>query len=884
MRPRPRSRRALGPAVILMLVAGLSVFAGIFAMRRLPSVGNQADAWFERYGHGEFGDRSAWEQLALIPARWWRSEPAPQLVLDIKFRNLQQLYRLRAAALEEHVMLQGDDAFVPGTIRHNGGAARVRLRFKGDFTSHIRGDKWSFRIHVKGDDHILGLRRFSIQHPAQRAYQGEVLFFETLRHVGVLAPRYFFVDAVINGSDVGLMAVEEHFSKELLESNGRRDGVIVRFDETLMWTERNALHRLDWNAGAFANFRNAPIDAFRSTRVAESPTLSGNFAVAVGLLRGFVEGRLAPSDVFDADSLGRFLAVSELWAAQHALYWNNQRFYLNPFTLKLEPIGFDADVPRDPPVESLVGRQEIHTVAMLNDPEIFTVYQETLQQLAQELDGGELHRNLEERQQRELAILRREFFLLEPYPLEHLKLRARTLAATSPEELLRPYVANETYPIVIHANLIEDAGRELLEIRNAVPHVVEIVSARWLPEGDDPPIDFKPEDGVELPLRLSPTPLGGLPQSLRIPFVAPESGSRSLEVLARISGQDTLHRAGATPYFPPLNAHPIPNPTVDEVLAQHSFLRLDRDGRTLSIIAGDWRVRGNLVVPRGFGLRVPAGTTLRFDANGALLARGELQFEGTPQAPIVLRARADGPAGESWEGIFVLNADRRSRWSHVTVRDAAGFAQRGLELTGGVTFYQSDVELLECRFIDNRAEDALNLVRSDFLLVGPSFRNTRSDALDVDFSDGTIEGGEFVNIGMAGGGDGIDISGSRVSVLGTRLFDVHDKALSVGERSEMSARGIVIERAGTAAASKDGSRLEISESTIDASRTAALMAYIKKPEYGPAEIEAREIVFTDGVRSARAQIGSRIVIDGRTIGVEEIDVAELYETTMKRGQ
>jgi hypothetical protein len=98
----------------------------------------------------------------------------------------------------------------------------------------------------------------------------------------------------------------------------------------------------------------------------------------------------------------------------------------------------------------------------------------------------------------------------------------------------------------------------------------------------------------------------------------------------------------------------------------------------------------------------------------------------------------------------------------------------------------------------------------------------------------------------------------------------------------MSARGLVIERAGTGAASKDGSRLEISESTIDASRTAALMAYIKKPEYGPAEIEAHEIVFADGVPSARAQIGSRIVIDDRTIDVEEIDVAELYETTMKR--
>ena len=48
----------------------------------------------------------------------------------------------------------------------------------------------------------------------------EILFNETIRHYGGLAPKYFFVDVVINGNNIGIMAVEEHFSKELLELNG----------------------------------------------------------------------------------------------------------------------------------------------------------------------------------------------------------------------------------------------------------------------------------------------------------------------------------------------------------------------------------------------------------------------------------------------------------------------------------------------------------------------------------------------------------------------------------------------------------------------------------------------------------------------------------------
>jgi len=46
------------------------------------------------------------------------------------------------------------------------------------------------------------------------------------------------------------MAFEEHFSKELLESQGRREGVIVKFDESLFWDYRVA----NGQAGPFNNY------------------------------------------------------------------------------------------------------------------------------------------------------------------------------------------------------------------------------------------------------------------------------------------------------------------------------------------------------------------------------------------------------------------------------------------------------------------------------------------------------------------------------------------------------------------------------------------------------------------------------------------------------
>jgi len=86
---------------------------------------------------------------------------------------------------------------------------------------------------VKGDDHVFGMRRFSLQKPAMRNYLNEWCFLEHLRSEDVPAPRYTFINFAFNGEDWGVYAVEESFSKELLESQHRLEGPIVKLDEKI---------------------------------------------------------------------------------------------------------------------------------------------------------------------------------------------------------------------------------------------------------------------------------------------------------------------------------------------------------------------------------------------------------------------------------------------------------------------------------------------------------------------------------------------------------------------------------------------------------------------------------------------------------------------------
>ncbi len=886
--PAGRSAQAptagVGPRGLLAVVfatAALSAVGTFAAAVRylVPDPGQRLWKWSETRGNHFYRDLSLKEAVFQAPKLMLESTPAlPHLVIDIKFKHMQKISGKREEALRRGILVTTSDDLVPASIRFEKRTIPVKLRLKGDSLDHLLSRKWSFRIEVKGKDQIFGMRRFSIQHPKVRGFQGETLIYETMQRVGVITPRYFFVKVTVNGTKVGIMAVEEHFSKELLESNQRPEGVILRFDESLVWAARDG--ELAGFEGIFDDYRNAPIRPFRGSRVSKSEKLSREYAVASGLLRGFLNGTMQPSEVFDAALMGRFLAVAELWGSWHAVRWHNMRFYMNPISAKLEPIVFDATIHRRGSPQWTVCQNEPMTAAMLADRAFFTTYRETLDRLSKEILEGDFKRVLQATEERHLGALQKEFFLLRAFPYEELAERAELVRGRSRKQLENPRIRVRQYPELIRASVVADAEQAYVEIANAVPHEVEIHSVGWRGAGGRPGTVLEPLQELELPVLLPPRVKGEVYEPLRIPFQPPEQvEGLSLRVIMNMRGWDERWGVTAEPTAVALRRHPIPAATLEEALAAHPFLRRDGESRVLSVAAGRWQVAGSLVVPPGFGLELAAGTTLRFGASEGLIVHGPVDFEGTADEPVVLEGAADG----SWQGIAVLGAGGPSHWRHVTVRNTTGTHRSDWVLTGGTVFYQSDIEMVDCFFEGNRAEDALNIIRSDYRLEQLRIVDAASDAFDSDFSYGAVVGGQFVNIGHVGGGDAIDVSGGRVDIDGARFVNIADKALSVGERSETTATGLVIEKAGVGAACKDGSRLTLSDSAITEVSFAALAAYVKKPELGPAWLEARNISYQGAVPQARAQEGSTLIIDGSRVKGEELDVDQLYETIMRPG-
>jgi len=804
----------------------------------------------------------------------------PSLHVDIKFKNFQKLTQTRDEALKQgRLEATGPESYVSGKIRYKDKTLKVKLRLKGDGLDHLRGDKWSLRVKVREGDAFFGMRKFSIQDPVARQYEKEVLFYEALEREGLMTHRYFFVNVFINGQDIGLMAVEEHPSKELIESQGRRDGPILklidsptRIADALYWRAIYTSYPL--LAKVFVQHRLAQIALVGANLESQSESFRSQYRTAVGLMRGFVEGKLSVSQVFDPDSTGRYIALAKVWAAEHSLNFGNARFYFNPLTAKFEIIGHDANIeilnPIFNPDNSLIMR-------MLEDEKVRSVYSKTLRRLDKEFREGVTLEWAQKIQKENLKILHREFFRIRGLDLNEIKERASRLVKMD-KELFR------SYPDYLRVYYIKDPdGKDVLEIINTLPNPVVVTSIKAVDRLTGKTHVVKPNVPSHLPFTLNSSPIGFNPQVQKVALgKAYDIGESNIQVYSNIRGDDETRVYDAAPYHPALNDIPIPSLSIEQILSRFPFISQVSPG-TLSIKQGKWNISDWLSIPAGTKLIIPKGTVLLFNSLAGLVARGPILIDGTVDEPVVLRGSGQEEGNRSWQGVFISTTEEASVWSNVTILDTTGLSKNGWNLSAGVTFYQADAELKNVSFLGNLSEDALNIVRSNFKLEGVSIKNALSDGFDSDFSSGFVKKGRFENIGSAGGGDAIDVSGTTIDISEATFKNIQDKAVSVGENSTVTATQLLIKSVGVGVVSKDGSRLSLADSEISDFQTAAMMAYQKKKQYGPGTISAENLKIQNLPASALVQKGSEILIDGVALPAVDLNVKNLYATTMKPG-
>lgn len=764
---------------------------------------------------------------------------ADRLVIDIKQEDFQKLAAQREEALRIGVHFTDADSWIPAKVALNGVEAPAKVRLKGDQPDHYETDKWSLRIRLRGRDNALdGMRVFSIQQPGTRNFVHEWVMYQALRREGILGPEYRFIDVTINGNHKGIYALEEHFEKQLIERASLREGPIIKFNEDLLWKEYVKLGTYESEYGSVLA---SAVDGWTTDMRHGS-----QFERAVGMLEAFRRGHYRTSEVFDAEKLAAFIALRDLSGAQ-TLSWQNMRFYYNPLTSKLEPVGYDSAADSSAPVHQLfgfagglmrkgaVGQTDDLVPLFFKDTDFFTLYIRTLKRMSEPGYVDEFVAAIDKDLKRQLRILYRDYPFVGWSPEFLRRNQAFIRAALSPEVAVHAY----------HERTL--AGEVVIDVGNIQSLPVEVVG---ISAGKNGPLP--PRERVVLPPRLQQQLVQYVP--VHFPLAASPAADlapKSLRIHYRVLGTETNQVASVKEwsYLAPgllqrdwrLKPPPLSRP----------FLAVDKVHKTVVFKPGSWLVEGTLVLPAGY--RILAGPGLRLDLRNAakIISYSPLEFLGEEDRPIVIQS-SDGTG----QGLVVLQAGKASILRHVVFDNLDAPAENGWQLTGAVTFYESPVDFDGVQFRRGRAEDGLNLVRTRFSMVRTTFVDSKSDCLDGDFIQGRIEDSSFLRCGN----DAVDVSGSVVVLERVRMANIGDKGVSAGENSQVVAHDLKIAHAEIGIAAKDLSSVEASSVEISDSGV-GLTAFRKKPEFGESSIKVRGLKVRNVVEKQLIERGSRLTID-----------------------
>jgi len=287
----------------------------------------------------------------------------------------------------------------------------------------------------------------------------------------------------------------------------------------------------------------------------------------------------------------------------------------------------------------------------------------------------------------------------------------------------------------------------------------------------------------------------------------------------------------------------------------HESIIIDEEKKEISFSKDSVVISSPLVVDKGYTFKVNPGTIVNIIEGGKIISHSPLNFIGTNNKPIKVYSSDD-----RGQGLLVLSRHKKSTLKHVVFNNLRNPTHGNWGVTGSVTFYESPVNLEYVSVMNNKCEDALNIVRTNFIMSQVTITNTQSDAFDGDFVKGSILNCKFDNLGN----DAIDVSGSDLLIRNVIITNAGDKGLSAGENSKMTINGVEISDSAIAVAGKDLSIVNAKNLKISRTKL-GFTAFQKKPEFGPSEIIVNGISMSDIETKYLIESSSSLFVDNKKI-------------------
>ena len=225
-------------------------------------------------------------------------------------------------------------------------------------------------------------------------------------------------------------------------------------------------------------------------------------------------------------------------------------------------------------------------------------------------------------------------------------------------------------------------------------------------------------------------------------------------------------------------------------------------------------------------LKVKSGVKISLTGNSSIyISDSKVEFAGKKDDRMVFKGLG--------ENSLMLNRCEEVTINQMDFNNMSNLSNDSIIVPAAITFYNSNVKINNSSFKNNkRGDDFVNFYNSKFKISNSKFININADAVDSDFSVGSIIETEFINIGN----DAVDFSGSDVEIDAAIFKLVKDKSVSAGENSILSIYNSKFENNELAIVVKDGSFLK-SVNNYFKNNKLDFCAFMKKTFYKQPEIE-----------------------------------------------
>ncbi|NRA13666.1 MAG: right-handed parallel beta-helix repeat-containing protein, partial [Crocinitomicaceae bacterium] len=654
---------------------------------------------------------------------------------------------------------------------------------------------------------------------------------------------------------------------QLLEYRKRREGPIVKFDESGVWQ----LHYVEKNEHKHYKvpaLESAEVLPFKKNRTNKSQSLTRQFNLAKGQMERYRNHDPNVDDYFDIESLAKFIALSDVINGKHGTIWHNQRNYFNPVTNKLEPIAYDCFMAPDlisniVDIEGLErSRKQNFTLieAALSNKEVEEKYFEYLKKYSSKkyIDG--LFKEFEKEIKSAEALLNFEYpnIKFNTYFFRNNAKQVREQLLEYAKHRKNPNVeSTEKKPFeVLPENIIftDMALKVNLEEKRADGSVT--ISVRNFHSADVEIFGYSTKANKNVIVPMAKTVLKALKSNAELQFIKLKEKPRRIHYRAK--------KCGSQEFKAKIDKWGIakqPN-----FLSKTANVMVPKKGSKNIVLSGNNVFTSDVYVPKGYTLKINAGTVIKLLNNAAIVSHSPVLINGTKVSPV----RISSPDGTG--NGFTVISDQSSVMTYVTFDNLNTMNKNNWTLTGAVTFYGGDVTIDSCEFKNNNCEDGLNLIRCEFLMTNSSVENALSDGFDADFCEGELRSSTFFKTGN----DCIDFSGSSINIENCTVIDAGDKGISGGEGSKLIIRNCTIDGSHIAIASKDLSEVNVIDVSITNSEY-AFACYQKKPEYGPAIIKVEKLKKMEATHLKLLEKGSKLIYLNKThVGQKKFDIDSMY--------